>query len=132
MAIQGFTDYGGFYNQYRVNDIPKVNTDAIRKQEEQPNVMEENLDSLQQNYTSQITETDKRSKIANLENISLTFQKENTFDYIGSDSEIGNLDIQKAVSDMKKDQVLEEYQYFVGSAVDNSISDTEDGRVLQK
>lgn len=132
MAIQGFTDYGGFCNQYRVNDIPKVNTDAIRKQEEQPNVMEKNLDSLQQNYTSQITETDKRSKIANLENISLTFQKENTFDYIGSDSEIGNLDIQKAVSDMKKDQVLEEYQYFVGSAVDNSISDTEDGRVLQK
>lgn len=132
MAIQGFTDYGGFCNQYRVNDIPKVNTAEIRKQEEQPNVMEENLDSLQQNYTSQITETDKRSKIANLENISLTFQKENTFDYIGSDSEIGNLDIQKAVSDMKKDQVLEEYQYFVGSAVDNSISDTEDGRVLQK
>lgn len=46
--------------------------------------------------------------------ISLTFNREESFDYIGSDSDTAKLDVQKAVSDMQKDSVLQEYQYFVG------------------
>lgn len=38
-----------------------------------------------------------------------------TFDYIGTDCCPDNPDIQKAISDMKKDQVLQSYQYFVGN-----------------
>ena len=29
-------------------------------------------------------------------------------------SDIASLDVEKAVSDMKKDQVLQQYQFFVG------------------
>lgn len=34
----------------------------------------------------------------------------------GEDSDITKLDVEKAVSDMEKDQILQQYQYFVGDA----------------
>ena len=56
------------------------------------------------------------SRVADLNQVSLKFNKEESFDYIGMDSSLDNLDMQKAISDMQKDQVLQSYQYFVGSA----------------
>lgn len=34
MAINLYSDYGGFYNNYKVVDIPKVDLEAVSKQEE--------------------------------------------------------------------------------------------------
>ncbi len=45
---------------------------------------------------------------------------------IGSESDLRRLDIEKAVSDMKKDSILQEYQFFVGSTV------TPDGSFMRK
>lgn len=134
MAIQGLDQYGGFYNNYRVNNIPSVDVDYVKNQDEQVLEADSNLQSYQNNSTPSNTVEieDHRSRIADLEDVSLTFNKGDTFDYIGSDSEIGNLDVQKAVSDMKKDQILEEYQYFYGSSSGNHISQSEDGLVVQK
>lgn len=130
MAIQGLSEYGGLYSQYRVNDIPRVSVETVQQQE-QTGVQQSQ--SFQNDYTAPIgMEEDTRSRIANLEDISLTFHKEDTFDYIGSDSDLESLDIQRAVSDMKKDQVLQEYQFFVGSDINQIVSDSPDGRVLQK
>ena len=132
MAIQGLAEYGGFYNQYCVNDIPQVSVETVQQQNEQQQINEQEPQSLQNDYTAPSQIEDNRSRIANLEDVSLTFNKEDTFDYIGSESEIGNLDIQQAVSDMKKDQALQEYQFFVGSNIDQVLNDSPDGRVLQK
>ena len=52
---------------------------------------------------------------ADLEDISVTFNKQDDFGYIGRDSDIHSLDVEKALSDMRKDQILQQYQYFVGS-----------------
>lgn len=52
---------------------------------------------------------------APLEDISITFHKQDDFGYIGRDSDIRSLDVEKAISDMSKDQILQQYQYFVGS-----------------
>ena len=52
---------------------------------------------------------------APLEDISITFHKQDDFSYIGRDSDIHSLDVEKAISDMRKDQILQQYQYFVGS-----------------
>ena len=41
--------------------------------------------------------------------------KQDDFGYIGRDSDIHSLDVEKAISDMRKDQILQQYQYFVGS-----------------
>ena len=45
----------------------------------------------------------------------VTFHKQDDFGYIGRDSDIHSLDVEKAISDMRKDQILQQYQYFVGS-----------------
>ena len=39
-----------------------------------------------------------------------------TFEYTGMDCCPDNPDIQKAILDMKKDQILQSYQYFVGNS----------------
>ena len=57
----------------------------------------------------------KPSANAALEDISITFHKQDDFGYIGRDSDIHSLDVEKAISDMRKDQILQQYQYFVGS-----------------
>ena len=70
-------------------------------------------------------------KDAALEDISITFNKQEGFGYIGQDKDIQTLDVQKAISDMKKDQVLQQYQYFVGSAR-NLMAQSADGTVITK
>lgn len=63
------------------------------------------------------TQTAEKKPSANaaLEDISITFHKQDDFGYIGRDSDIHSLDVEKAISDMRKDQILQQYQYFVGS-----------------
>ncbi len=70
--------------------------------------------------------------ITDINNISLTFNKEETFDYIGSESSLARLDIQQAISDMRKDKILEEYQYFVGGKPDLEYDGDIDGTVIIK
>lgn len=42
------------------------------------------------------------------------YQPDATYDLKGADSDISSLDVEKAISDMKKDQVLQQYQFFIG------------------
>ena len=65
-----------------------------------------------------------------IEDISLSLNESSaSFDMKGKDSDIASLDMEKAISDMKKDSILEEYQYFVGDSK-NLFSD--DGIVIAK
>jgi len=66
---------------------------------------------------------------ASLEDISLSLNDPKPFEMKGSKSDLESLDIQKAVSDMQKDQALMQYQYFVG---DTNIMGSEDGIVIPK
>lgn len=74
----------------------------------------------------------RASKVANLEDISLTFNKEDTFDNIGADVDINGLDMSKAISDMKRDSILADYQTFVGPTADQLIAGLNDGVVVMK
>ena len=72
-----------------------------------------------------------QSKDAQLEDISLTFNKKESFDYLGQDSDIRSLDMRKAISDMQKDQIIQQYNFFVGSAK-NLMENNPDGTVIAK
>ena len=61
------------------------------------------------------TPVQEKKSNATLEDISITFHKQDDFGYIGRNSDIHSLDVEKAISDMRKDQILQQYQYFVGS-----------------
>lgn len=132
MTINSY--YDSFHSNYDVQKIPKVDLDAVKKTQQDELHQQENLSGVQNsNATSVDYEASKASRIADLENVSLKFNKEDSFDYIGNDSSLDNLDMQKAISDMKKDQVLHGYQYFVGSARNvYDPQESEDGVVILK
>ena len=52
-----------------------------------------------------------------------TYDSNASYELKGADSDISTLDVAKAVSDLDKDKVLQQYQRFVGSA---------DGMVMQQ
>ena len=42
------------------------------------------------------------------------YQPDETYELKGAESDISKLDVEKTMSDLEKDKVLEQYQYFVG------------------
>lgn len=120
---------GGISTYYRASEIPAVSIEEAEKkiqQQSEASVQESDYSRL-----SEQTKIDTRSRTADLENISLTFNKQDDFGYIGSESGLADLDVQQAISDMRKDEVLQEYQYFVGSGR-NLLQSSEDGQVIIK
>lgn len=107
----GIGRIGGIYQSYPVEPIKKVEPETVRKQDEIQK-QQENLIPAEAQDTQ--TAPDNRSKTADLENISLTFQSNDTYDYIGKDSDLTLLDVDQVISDMKKDSILDQYRYFVG------------------
>lgn len=122
--------YGKLYTNYPVRNIPQVDqTEAeeqlIQSQKQEAGILESS--------NRQPAAVDNRSRNADLENISLTFHPAGDGAAIGKDSDILSLDMQKAISDMKKDSILEEYQYFVGSSQEMKAEIAGlDGMVIQK
>ncbi len=131
MAINGLLDFGGLYNNYRPVQIPQVDVNAVKEQDE-----------LKANKTAAEAVSapaaepeviDNRSRIANLDDISLNFNAGDDFSYIGTESDVQALDMDKLISDMRKDKILEDYQYFVGSSQNTTPqAASEDGLVFLK
>ena len=131
MAINGLLDFGGLYNNYRPVQIPQVDVNAVKEQDE-----------LKANKTAAEAVSapaaepeviDNRSRIANLDDISLNFNAGDDFSYIGTESDVQALDMDKLISDMRKDKILEDYQYFVGSSQNTAPqAASEDGLVFLK
>lgn len=121
----GINDNFWSLSSYRVNEIPRVST---QPESVQPVVEDEkpaNAASL-----SIEPKQDNRPKFANLNEVSISFNRQENYDYIGKDRDAGLLDMQKAVSDMRQDTVLSDYRYFVGNS--NNIFQSEDGVVIAK
>ncbi len=153
MRIGGVSDYSSMFSNYKVPEIPSVNIEQLMRAEElsgrqasQVKKTAEQSTDMQSVRTRQeqgkpINDIDLsieenipvRKPNADVREISLTFNAREDFGYIGQDSDIENLDMQKAISDMKKDGILQQYQYFVGSA-ENLLPKniTEDGAVFLK
>ncbi len=126
MGIQdvGYGGFGAFRSDYRINNIPKVDeTTQVNKPVEQPSKVEKI-------EAPKIEEVDLRPRATDPNSVSLTFDKNTDFSYIGSDKDINGLDMEKAISDMQQDGILKEYQYFVGSA--SNVFSSEDGVVIAK
>ena len=73
------------------------------------------------------SESPKAPKSGNLENFVFDFKKDNEYNLVGAKSKLEDLDVEQAISDMKKDSVLDQYKFFVKSSLVND----EDGSVRQ-
>lgn len=102
----------GIYGCYPADPIKKVGLETVRDQDEIAK-QQENIVSPAVKQDTQ-TASEFRSGAVDLENISFNFNTGDTYDYIGSKSDLTLLDMEQVISDMKKDSVLEQYRYFVG------------------
>lgn len=127
MGIGSVNDYG-FIHNYKVPSIPEVRLEEVKAQNPQ---MEEEQVMPAADIPEKALAPVPARKDAELEDISLTFNKQEGFGYLGQDSDVHSLDMEKAISDMKKDQVLQQYQYFVGRSK-NLVTENADGAVFTK
>lgn len=132
MGSLSISDYSSLFQNYRIPNIPEVQIGQVETQE--PKVQESSVNPQEKQIIMEQEPLQNRAgKSADLENISLKFNTGEDYGYIGKDSDLEKLDMQKAISDMKKDSVLQQYQYFVGSAKNlNSGIPSEDGIVIPK
>ena len=131
MVNFGISDYSSYFQNYRIPNIPEVKPGQIEQQEQlQPTPVNPQEKTV---ITEQEPVRNPAGKNADLENISLKFNTGEDYGYIGKDSDIEQLDMQKAISDMKKDSILQQYQYFVGSS-QNLMTENifDDGIVIPK
>lgn len=101
--------------------LKKVNEQAAASQKKQEPVKEAALDLRLEDIRPRAN--------ASLEDISLSLNEPKGFEMKGRDADLEALDMEKAVSDMQKDEALQQYQYFVG---DTNLFSSEDGVVIAK
>ncbi len=117
MGINGINDYSSMFRNYRVPEIPSADFEQIKKAEQSAPAATQSEPVIAPVIDLSIEEIQKpKPEALNINEISLKFNAGEDFGYLGKDSDITDLDMQKAISDMKKDQVLQQYQYFVGNA----------------
>lgn len=132
MAVSGIYDHVPNGYGVRQTQTPyggDLNRAGADKRGEQPDALRQSADLA----SSELVREKSAGRTANLEQVSLKFNREESFEYIGTDSSLASLDMQRAISDMQKDQVLRNYQYFVGNAAeifDQTVSG--DGTVMLK
>ncbi|MGN0386586.1 MAG: hypothetical protein ACI4EX_11985 [Lachnospiraceae bacterium] len=130
MGISRMNDYSSAFANFKLQQIPSVSVDELQKQGLQADRVNTPV-SEPDNSVPAVQENRKQADIA-VGDVSLTFNQKEDFGYIGKDSSIEKLDMEKAISDMKKDQVLQQYQYFVGRNERLTNQDNRDGLVIMK
>lgn len=125
MKMTEITGISGTYS------IPGVQSEAMAKKKESGR-----LADIQKTFDYSQHNSDKPKQILHqdihVREISFTFNKHDDFKNIGKESSLGSLDIEKAISDMKRDKIFEEYQYFIGGKPDLENDGEADGNVFLK
>lgn len=127
----GIGAIGGFYQNRPAVQIKQVDVATIKAQDEQKRQAEVQLPKAEERVPQT---NDARRNAISLEDISLDFNTGDTYDYIGKERDITLLDMDQALSDVKKDQILDQYRYFVGDAsiIGRINHSSEDGIVIVK
>lgn len=91
------------------------------KKVEQHSALKQSEQKPQESQTSETLQPEKKGSTEKERENALKFALESTkkaeYSLVGADSDIASLDVQKAISDMQKDSILQEYQYFVRSGM---------------
>ena len=118
MNISGIRpSLGGFdYNSIRIqqsmaNQVQNAPASTSEQQNQQPAVSEQEIAQARSRQTY------------NSGDFAKEFDGNKSYDLKGADSDIRSLDMEKAISDMQKDQMLHQYQYFVGESANNAANE---------
>lgn len=127
MNISGIRTYAGFY------DYNTIKQSEIRSQR----IQEAKATTEQENVLADVTKaTEEVAVVVGSDNgvreYAEKYQPDAVYEMKGADSDILKLDVEKAISDMKKDEVLMEYQFFVnsGAGLENAVNSVQEQFVL--
>lgn len=92
MGIQLISGFGGVSSYYKASEIQPVGFKEVSRQSGQAETARSQTGSVSPEHSAEALHPseDLRSKTVELENISLTFNKEDSFDYIGSESGVSH------------------------------------------
>ena len=117
MNISGIRPSEGFYsyNSIRVNELR--NSQIMRSKQAVDDT------ASQQSIADDTADYEAARARQSFTLLDYAYDSNASYELNGADSDISTLDVAKAVSDLDKDKVLQQYQRFVGSA---------DGTVMQQ
>lgn len=110
-----------YYNYSRINSVSPVEEDAQVKKIEKVENSDQN--------DSRLAVTDDNRKLLDTKKVvdfAVNGDMNTNRELIGSEADIEGLDIKKAISDMQKDSIIQEYQFFVQDP------ESLDGTVIKK
>lgn len=113
MNISGIRPTAGFYsyNSIKINELRNQQL-AVTTQEKavkKESVIEQDEAPVEQTFSSF--------------DFAQTYKPDATYELKGEDSDVSRLDVEKTLSDLEKDKVLEQYQYFVGDRAQKVATD---------
>lgn len=113
MNISGIRPTAGFYsyNSIKINELRNQQL-AVTTQEKavkKESVIEQDETPVEQTFSSF--------------DFAQTYKPDATYELKGEDSDVSGLDVEKTLSDLEKDKVLEQYQYFVGDRAQKVATD---------
>jgi hypothetical protein len=122
MNVSGIRPYSGFYqyNSIRMNELINKTSET---QPVEPLAEALDTESLRLQQEKEIAEASAKQTFDSYD-FAQQYRPGESFELKGADSDINSLDVEKAVSDLDKDQVLKQYQYFVnpkGSSVQQGM-----------
>ena len=105
MNISGIRPSLGFYsyNSIKIDELRNQQL-AVTAQEQAP---------MQEESTGYKDQLPVEQNFTNYD-YAKSYQPDETYELKGAESDISKLDVEKTMSDLEKDKVLEQYQYFVG------------------
>lgn len=127
MNISGIRTYAGFY------DYNTIKQSEMRSQQ----IQEAKVATMHGHAMQEDTKASEVVAVVSApDNGALDYaeqyQPDAVYEMKGADSDILKLDVEKAISDMKKDEVLLEYQFFVnsGAGLENAVNSVQEQFVL--
>lgn len=110
MTISGIRPYAGFY-EYNSIKANELRAEQIAATQKAPSVEAEEVSTETQSATVQTPAPEQNFTAFDY---AQNYRSDETYELKGKDSDLASLDMQKAISDLDKDQVLQQYQFFVG------------------
>ena len=116
MNISGVRPYAGFYEYNSIRSAELRSSQVMAANEQSA---KDTTDGGNQNSQSAVV-PEAAQNFTSFD-FAQNYDPNASYDLKGADSDINNLDTMKAISDLDKDLVLRQYQYFVGSK-DNGVT----------
>ncbi len=115
MNISGIRPQIGFYSY---NNIQSTSTEptSVEALESQQSQQVAQVQAQPQEAVSSASEQSSASQNFGAYDYAKLYRPEESFSLVGDQSKLASLDVERAVSTMRKDEVIHQYQYFVGSS----------------